>query len=728
MFRRTKSPGLSFLAAVLFAGLSACGGGGSGSTNIKVTSVTIAPASASVQINSTFQFTATLALSSTSSTTPTTVTWYVNGVSGGNSQVGTIVSSGTDNEVGVYTAPTVVPTTNNGQVNITAETLEFPNNTSDTTMVTSNTAIATVTVGSGLIVSPTGVSVSAGAQQQFSALLNNLPDNNVSWSVSSTNGGNVGTIDPFSGLYTAPPSPPPGGTITVTATSQNPAGTGTATAQIIYSNASFQGPLAFSYRGDDTTGFLAAAGSFVSDGKGSIASGVEDFVTLDNGGESFAQDQITSGQYTVSADGRGSGVIFTRNITSGIKFQFALTSNQHAEMIRFDSFATGSGTIDQQNLSDLSPPPPPSLDSISGPYVFDLTGTNASFEPRGIAGAFSANGLGQIAAANSILDDNNNGVISTSDRSLSGSYSFDTVYAGSGRGTLTLTSTTTGTFSFAFYVIDATHLYLIETDEKAFLAGDVWSAPAGNSFTTASLAKGNFVFASGGNPDALLTGAYASGGVFTSDGAGNISGGVLDVNNNGVTTLNTTLGSCPYTVDSTTGRVDLRLFAGSGTCGAGASSSVSEFAVYQTAAGSAVMLELDSTAIATGNAYVQNLALPAGGNLTSLTGSFALNLAGQGINSPFRQDLSGQVGLTGAAVSGGNIDINPAGPPILKDPIGTTSTIATPGATGRGTALLVATNPGVKYNLVYYIANDNTALVLDSDPRVIATGVFARQY
>ncbi|MGH9757553.1 MAG: hypothetical protein ACRD4M_07425, partial [Candidatus Acidiferrales bacterium] len=420
--------------------------------------------------------------------------------------------------------------------------------------------------------------------------------------------------------------------------------------------------------------------------------------------------------------------IFTRNITSGIKFQFALTSNQHAEMIRFDNFATGSGTIDQQNLSDLSPPPPPSLDSISGPYVFSLAGTNAGFEPRGIAGAFSANGLGQISAANSILDDNNNGVISASDRSLSGSYSFDTVYAGSGRGTLTLTSSTTGSLSFAFYVIDATHLYLIETDEKTFLSGDVWSAPAGNSFSTASLAKGNYVFASGGNPDALLTGAYASGGIYTSDGAGNISGGVLDVNNNGVTALNTTLGSCPYTVDSTTGRVDLRLFAGSGTCGSGASSSVSEFAVYQTAGGAALMLELDATAIATGNAYVQNLALPAGGNLTSLSGSFALSLAGQGINSPFRQDVSGQVGITGASVSGGNIDINPAGPPILKDPIGTTSTITTPGATGRGTAVLVATNPGVKYNLVYYIANNNTALVLDSDPRVIATGVFARQY
>ena len=196
------------------------------------------------------------------------------------------------------------------------------------------------------------------------------------------------------------------------------------------------------------------------------------------------------------------------------------------------------------------------------------------------------------------------------------------------------------------------------------------------------------------------SGAFASGGVFTSDGSGNISGGVLDVNNNGVTTLNTTLGTCPYTVDSATGRVDLRLLAGSGTCGAGASSSVSEFAVYQTSAGSALMLELDSSAVATGNAYIQNLALPAGGNLTSLSGSFELNLAGQGINSPFRQDLSGQVGLSGAAISGGHIDINPAGPPILKDPIGTTSTITAPGATGRGTALLVATNPGVKYSQI----------------------------
>jgi hypothetical protein len=61
-------------------------------------SVSVAPASASVQVANTQQFTATV-----TGTSNTAVTWQVNGVTGGNSTVGTITSSG------LYTAPSAVP-------------------------------------------------------------------------------------------------------------------------------------------------------------------------------------------------------------------------------------------------------------------------------------------------------------------------------------------------------------------------------------------------------------------------------------------------------------------------------------------------------------------------------------------------------------------------------------------------------------------------------------------
>ena len=98
--------------------LSACGG--SGSSIATVTSVTISPTSANVQINTSIAITATVKLSNTSSTTDTAVTWQVNGVGGGNSSFGTIVSDPNDDQVGVYTAPSVTPSANNGQVMITA--------------------------------------------------------------------------------------------------------------------------------------------------------------------------------------------------------------------------------------------------------------------------------------------------------------------------------------------------------------------------------------------------------------------------------------------------------------------------------------------------------------------------------------------------------------------------------------------------------------------------------
>ena len=704
-------------------GISSCG---KNSGTATITSVTIAPTTASVPLNSQFEFTATVNLSATSTSTggtistSTAVTWQVNGTTGGNATIGTIVPSTTDAQVGVYTAPNVVPTTNNGQVNITASAIQTnTSSTSSTTTITSNIAVVTIGAGLGLAVSPTSSTVSAGAQRQFSATNNGLADPNATWSVSSANGGSLGTIDPTTGIYTAPLFPPPGGSVTITAT--DGANTAVSTAQIVYSDHSLSGPYAFSYTGADSAGFLSVAGSFVTDGNGHIVGGVEDVNSLVNGISIAQQISGTGNSYVVGTDGRGTATI------NGATVEFALTTNQHGALIRFDSNATGSGSLDQQNLNDLVTLP----SVLSGPFAFSAAGVDLSFKPLSIAGEFSTDGAGNVPSANTIVDQNDNGVVQAADTSLHGFYAFDTNFPGSGRGTLTLASTATGQLQFAFYIADHNRFYLVEIDHSARLGGAAYAAPTGNSFTAASLVGANYAFVAGGNSS---TGAYASGGVFASNGSGSVTGGALDSNNAGTVVSNAALGTCAYTVDGITGRIDLKLFAGSGTCPGTPGSSVSEFAVYQTTQGPALMIEIDANAIATGVAF-QQLSIPA-----SMNGNFALSVSGQGFfhSAPasYQPDTTGQVTLNGSGLGvgigggGGNLDINTFNSTFASDIISpTTSTLSNPASTtGRGTLLLNGTSPNVTYTLVYYPINGSKALLFDQDKTRIAVGVMALQF
>jgi hypothetical protein len=726
---------ISFLLAVtvaLLVGITSCGGGGA----VTVKSVAISPTTATVNINETAEFTATVSLSNTStSTTTTVVTWYVNGVAGGNSTVGTIGASTVDSLVGVYTAPGIVPNTNSGEVNITATTPQVPSSTTNSSLVTSNTAVATIGIGTGLSVNPSTAQVPAGGTFQFSAILNNENDSAVTWSVSSANGGNIGSID-ANGIYTAPLSPPPGGVVTITA--QNGTATATSTATIVFSDKSLNGPYAFSYSGNDQTGFYAVAGSFNADGAGHITSGVEDFDSYSSG----ASTQISiSGTYTVGPDGRGSATI---NVGSGSgagqgtvnTWQFVLTNFQHALLTRFDVKTNGSGTIDQQNLNGLTT----ALTALSGPYVFAVSGGDSTFHSQGIAGKFTADGAGIIPNTTAILDVNDsinpNGTVTTGDTSLSGTYALDPTFPGTGRGTITLSSTTTGAIQYAFYIVNttsaeqSTQMHVVEIDASNYLAGDIFAGLPGSAFTAGTLTTGNYAFTVGGN---VIAGSYAAGGVFKSNGTGTITGGVLDINNASAVTKDTMLGSCTYTVDPTTGRIDLTLNLSSGTCAGGSSSTTQEFAAYQTTQGSAVMLGLGSKVVTTGAAYQQST-IP-----TVLTGNrYSFRLAGQGIfhDEPgfYQQDLSGQVIWGNSCTAGtncaGTIDINTFNTVSLADPVNVaTTTVTAPDSTfGRGTAVIAGMNPNVTYNVTFYVINANSALLFDSDPTRILTGAFNLQY
>jgi Bacterial Ig-like domain (group 2) len=165
-------------------------------------SVTVSPTSATVQTGATQQF--TVAVTGTSNTS---VTWSVNGVTGGNATIGTISASG------LYTAPVIVPSTN--PVTVKAAS------TTDSTK--SASAIVTVTAPPPPVsvrVSPTSAIVQTGATQQFTVAVTGTSNTSVTWSVNGVTGGNatIGTIS-ASGLYTTPASVPDPSFVTVTATS-----------------------------------------------------------------------------------------------------------------------------------------------------------------------------------------------------------------------------------------------------------------------------------------------------------------------------------------------------------------------------------------------------------------------------------------------------------------------------------------------------------------------------
>jgi hypothetical protein len=164
--------------------------------------ISVTPSTTAISTGLTQQFGATV-----NGGTNTGVTWAVNGTQGGSSSTGTISA------VGLYTAPTSVPS--GGSVTVTAQSVT-DSSQSASAVVNILPPGKTVTVS----ITPTSSSVAAGASQQFSSSVSGTTNTAATWQVNSVTGGNatVGTIS-SSGLYTAPSSVPSGGSATVTALS-----------------------------------------------------------------------------------------------------------------------------------------------------------------------------------------------------------------------------------------------------------------------------------------------------------------------------------------------------------------------------------------------------------------------------------------------------------------------------------------------------------------------------
>jgi hypothetical protein len=177
--------------------------------------VSISPASATVPVNDTASFTATI----DNDPANLGVTWTVTGSGCSDAACGTIATiSGALGRV-IYTAPSAVPTP--ATVSLTATSIADNGKTA-------SAAITIVPPAISVSVSPTSAVLAVNATQDFVATVDNDPANQgVTWTVSGTgcSGAACGTIDAVSSAsgatvtYTAPPTIPSPGDITVTATS-----------------------------------------------------------------------------------------------------------------------------------------------------------------------------------------------------------------------------------------------------------------------------------------------------------------------------------------------------------------------------------------------------------------------------------------------------------------------------------------------------------------------------
>ena len=275
-----------------------------------------------------------------------------------------------------------------------------------------------------------------------------------------------------------------------------------------FSNSNLNGSYVFSVSGTDSNGAAyALAGTITTNGsggnnKGGITGGTLDINDIDTqvftGGPIAEATINNNGTYSVSVDGRGQ-FTFGTNISGfpNLTFDFVLTTTGHGLLTEFDSFGTGSGTIDAQTAS-VTP---------SGVYSFNFSGASYSGSAFASAGDFTVNS----SAITGVADFNNGGIQPITAQPLSGTIA---VSSSSGPAT-TITTSGVPTLTFDVFPIDGQHLKFIEMDENYTLSGDAFAQ------TATTIGGGTSAF----TLDGLLTGdvSFAAGGFIVTDGAGNIT-------------------------------------------------------------------------------------------------------------------------------------------------------------------------------------------------------------
>ncbi|HZR31533.1 MAG TPA: Ig-like domain-containing protein [Terriglobales bacterium] len=535
-----------------------------------------------------------------------------------------------------------------------------------------------------IAVSPTSVTVPAGAQQQFTAKATPSKSSLI-WTVNGVPGGNaiVGTVS-NKGLYTAPSSPPAAGQVEVKVTLKaDQTKSAAARVSTVFSNASLKGSYVFSAVVVDAAGFTFAGGVLKSDGMGGIVDGIEDRNSSVDGPTT---NLAVSGTYSVGSDGRGVATI--SNGSGSATFSFVLASSKGGQMIQFDSSSVSSGAILQQD--------PTAISDVAGTYVFGFQGQAITPTTRQ-----SMSSVGQLVFAGSGAA---SGTEDLNEGSTQATLPFSATYVlgANGRGQLNLTNSW-GSKAYAFYIVDRSKIELVSIDPNpGLIEAGVAVAQQNIPYSNSSLGS-TAVLLSGVDP--CNESPFVSAARFDTDGAGTILNGVLDQTYQGVFTDGASL-SGVYNVDAN----------GRGTASFTSSAGTVNFVFWLASVGNAQFMALDTGVVAGGVALSQK-GLPFSN--TSLQGNFALALTGT--SGSVSSAALARVNFSGTGTFGGKEDVNVGSAMNAAVPLTGTYSV---GSDGHGTASMtgLGTVP-----LRLHQVNQSEAIFISADPTQPVIGLGEKQ-
>ena len=459
----------------------------------------------------------------------------------------------------------------------------------------------------------------------------------------------------------------------------------TPTPQTTFSNDLLNGNYVVAVKGTNAKGPFTLLAILQADGNGTIPSGH----TFYNASTlSFGNFPI-SGTYNVAGDGRATFNLSVNALDSftlePITLDAVLLDAQQGMVVRFDSAATASGSIDKQAALPFS------AAAMAGTYVFNLQGTDSAGQPEASVGTFTVDGGSNITGG--IQDTNDNGMITTGAVMAAPSSVFDVVPE-VGNGVFSYTTSPEGLRDYALVAIDPNHIKFASNESNKVQLGDLYRASTMNF-------SGSLVFALHG---VAGTGgpAFAAGGIVNTDGAGGVlSSSVEDVNTGGVVSLNSPLSG---TYSTSASRVLLTLNGGA-----------INLAAYPSMGGFQV-IETDSSAIASG------VALPQTGGLSDVTlnGNYGATFAGNSASGDF-------VALAQATADGnghltGMLNLNDNGSLLSNLALNGTYAIS---SNGRAPGTLVTSDGSL--NVIYYVASKSQGLFIEVDGNRISQGVLVRQ-
>jgi hypothetical protein len=365
------------------------------------------------------------------------------------------------------------------------------------------------------------------------------------------------------------------------------------------------GTYVYHIRGEDATGPYFIAGAIVVV-NGAITAGEQDFSDRSFGYTTVFPTGATGSSITMV----GNNVQLTLNTgntnigVNGVEtLRGPKVSSTRVLLSEFDTFATGSGSIDLQT-STAAP---------SGGYAFSVGGIDGTSNGYALAlgGVLNVSGT-TISISGSVLDYNDGGSTGQGVLLSSGTVSsVDSV----GRVTFTVTPNSTGLAAFVMtgYIVGTNRIEMVESQTDA-LNADLGGAALGQgahtgTFTGAGVLNTTYVFA---NLGADVNGTLNMSAAMTLGNGGALSGTIAlnDISYFGTVTIL----SGSYAVDPT-GRVTISNVTPSLT------STPFAFELYLDGNGNAMELGVDSSSLSSGVAYQQtnSTGIPSGN--FGLTGS-----------------------------------------------------------------------------------------------------------